>query len=108
MSTENSLSKQRVLGFFDNEVSMYILKDIDRLTNEIRPDKDTGLRGCTVALAMMLFAIIACGALSGFHSIVASGTTSKQLPRESAAKKVASGPKPEASVRPGRTSSPAT
>ncbi len=58
MSTENSLSKQRVLGFFDNEVSMYILKDIDRLTNEIRPDKDTGLRGCTVALAMMLFAII--------------------------------------------------
>ncbi|MFC1514457.1 carbon starvation protein A [Candidatus Omnitrophota bacterium] len=39
----------------------------------------------------MLFVIIACGALSGFHSIVASGTTSKQLPRESAAKKVAFG-----------------
>ena len=51
-----SLAKQRVLGFFDNEVSMYILKDIDKL-NEIRPDKD-GLCGCTVPLAMMLFAII--------------------------------------------------
>ncbi len=29
----------------------------------------------------MLFVIIACGAISGFHSLVASGTTSKQLPR---------------------------
>ena len=53
-----SPSKERVLGFFDHEVSMYILKDVDRLTNEIRPDKGTGLRGCTVPLAMMLFAVI--------------------------------------------------
>ncbi|MBD3347178.1 MAG: carbon starvation protein A [Chitinivibrionales bacterium] len=29
----------------------------------------------------MMFIIVACGALSGFHSLVASGTTSKQLPR---------------------------
>lgn len=29
----------------------------------------------------MLFVTIACGAISGFHSMVASGTTSKQLPR---------------------------
>jgi carbon starvation protein len=29
----------------------------------------------------MLFVVIACGAISGFHSLVASGTTSKQLPR---------------------------
>jgi len=29
----------------------------------------------------MLFVTIACGAISGFHSLVASGTTSKQLPR---------------------------
>ncbi|MBD3320527.1 MAG: carbon starvation protein A [Chitinivibrionales bacterium] len=28
----------------------------------------------------MMFIIVACGALSGFHSLVASGTTSKQLP----------------------------
>jgi carbon starvation protein len=39
----------------------------------------------------MLFVIIACGALSGFHSLVASGTTSKQLPSEAHAKKVAYG-----------------
>jgi carbon starvation protein len=29
----------------------------------------------------MLFVTIACGAISGFHSLVASGTTSKQIPR---------------------------
>ncbi len=29
----------------------------------------------------MMFVTIACGAISGFHSLVASGTTSKQLPR---------------------------
>jgi len=29
----------------------------------------------------MLFVTIACGAISGFHSLVSSGTTSKQLPR---------------------------
>ncbi|MBL7152865.1 MAG: carbon starvation protein A [Phycisphaerae bacterium] len=29
----------------------------------------------------MLFVSIACGAISGFHSLVSSGTTSKQLPR---------------------------
>lgn len=30
----------------------------------------------------MLFVIIACGAISGFHSLVASGTTAKQLDNE--------------------------
>jgi len=34
----------------------------------------------------MLFVIVACGAISGFHSLVASGTTSKQLDRESQGK----------------------
>lgn len=34
----------------------------------------------------MLFIIIACGACSGFHAIIASGTTSKQLRRETDAK----------------------
>ena len=29
----------------------------------------------------MLFVTVACGAISGFHSLVSSGTTSKQLPR---------------------------
>jgi carbon starvation protein len=34
----------------------------------------------------MLFVIVACGAISGFHSLVASGTTSKQLAKESQGK----------------------
>lgn len=38
-----------------------------------------------------LFITIACGAISGFHSIVASGTTSKQLACETDAKPVAYG-----------------
>ena len=39
----------------------------------------------------MLFVIIACGAISGFHSIVAGGTTSKQLPDEPAGKLIGFG-----------------
>ncbi|TAG08425.1 MAG: carbon starvation protein A [Verrucomicrobia bacterium] len=38
-----------------------------------------------------LFITVACGACSGFHSVVASGTTSKQLLRESDARRVAYG-----------------
>ena len=51
-----SAEKKRVLGFFNNEVSMYILKDIDKL-DEIKPDKD-GLSGCTIPHALMLFSVI--------------------------------------------------
>ena len=39
----------------------------------------------------ILFIIIACGAISGFHALVAGGTSSKQLARESDAKKVGYG-----------------
>ncbi|MEN6510777.1 MAG: carbon starvation protein A [Chloroherpetonaceae bacterium] len=39
----------------------------------------------------MLFVIIACGAISGFHSLVASGTTAKQLDKEANAQKIAFG-----------------
>jgi len=39
----------------------------------------------------MLFVIIACGAISGFHSLCASGTTSKQLDKESDAKVIGYG-----------------
>ena len=38
-----------------------------------------------------LFVTIACGAISGFHSLVSSGTTSKQLNREKDAKPIAYG-----------------
>jgi carbon starvation protein len=47
--------------------------------------------GTTPPLLPVLFITIACGACSGFHSIVASGTTSKQLDRETDAKPVAYG-----------------
>ena len=35
-----------------------------------------------------LFITVACGAVSGFHSLVSSGTTAKQLARESQARKI--------------------
>lgn len=38
-----------------------------------------------------LFVTIACGAVSGFHSLVASGTTSKQVDKESQAQPIAYG-----------------
>src|SRR5688572_12674514 len=47
--------------------------------------------GTTPPLLPVLFITIACGACSGFHSIVASGTTSKQLNRETDARPVAYG-----------------
>ncbi len=45
----------------------------------------------TVALFPMLFITIACGACSGFHSLIASGTTAKQLRKETDAKVVGYG-----------------
>ena len=42
-------------------------------------------------LVPMLFITIACGACSGFHSLIASGTTSKQLRRETDAKAIGYG-----------------
>ncbi len=48
-------------------------------------DKNLGL------LFPAMFVTIACGACSGFHSVVASGTTAKQLAREHHARPVAYG-----------------
>jgi len=42
-------------------------------------------------LVPMLFITIACGACSGFHSLIASGTTSKQLRRETDARPIGYG-----------------
>jgi carbon starvation protein len=47
--------------------------------------------GTTPPIFPILFITVACGACSGFHSIVASGTTSKQLHNEADAKPVAYG-----------------
>jgi carbon starvation protein len=38
-----------------------------------------------------LFIIIACGAISGFHALVAGGTSSKQISRESVARRIGFG-----------------
>lgn len=55
---------------------------------------DKGTVGSGVSLGTMfpaLFVTIACGAISGFHSLVASGTTSKQLDKEKDALPIAYG-----------------
>ena len=51
---------------------------------EIRQDafKTFNAEGATGALFPFLFVTIACGACSGFHGLVCSGTTSKQISRE--------------------------
>ena len=46
---------------------------------------------CTTPVFPVLFTTIACGAISGFHSLVSSGTTSKQLDKEKDAKPIAYG-----------------
>ncbi len=59
-------------------------------------DEATGLAAVNKAatsgyLFPALFITIACGAISGFHSLVSSGTTSKQLDSEKYAKPIAYG-----------------
>jgi carbon starvation protein len=39
----------------------------------------------------MLFVTVACGAISGFHALIASGTSSKQIANETQAKKIGFG-----------------
>ena len=60
-----------------------------------RPSLDTlpllNTEGNTTPVFPVLFTTIACGAISGFHSLVASGTTSKQLDKETDAKPIAYG-----------------
>ncbi|MBD5516995.1 MAG: carbon starvation protein A [Lachnospiraceae bacterium] len=45
----------------------------------------------TQYLFPVLFTTVACGAISGFHSLVSSGTTSKQLDKETDARPIAYG-----------------
>lgn len=51
----------------------------------------TNEKGVVKYLFPALFTMIACGAISGFHSLVSSGTTSKQLDKETDAKPIAYG-----------------
>lgn len=48
----------------------------------VAPAINTALPDGTPAIWPLLFVTIACGAISGFHGAVASGTTSKQLDKE--------------------------
>jgi carbon starvation protein len=54
-------------------------------------DMATGRATMRGAIWPILFITVACGAISGFHSLVASGTTSKQIPRESDCRRVGYG-----------------
>lgn len=51
----------------------------------------TGLKTSAGWIFPVLFVTVACGAISGFHSLVASGTTAKQLNKERDAKIVGYG-----------------
>ena len=61
------------------------------LRPEIQMSGFTGFEVNGQFLFPALFVTVACGAISGFHSLVGSGTSSKQLYKESDAKKVGYG-----------------
>ncbi|RNE49877.1 carbon starvation CstA family protein [Corynebacterium alimapuense] len=48
----------------------------------VAPAINTNLPDGTPSMIPLLFVTIACGAISGFHGVVASGTSSKQLDKE--------------------------
>jgi len=64
---------------------------------QIRMEAFTGWRavnpvsGASDPLLPLLFVTVACGACSGFHALVASGTTAKQLDKESHMRPIAYG-----------------
>lgn len=61
------------------------------LRPEIQMDGFIGFNVGDQYLFPVLFVTVACGAISGFHSLVGSGTSSKQLYKESDAKKIGYG-----------------
>jgi carbon starvation protein len=60
-----------------------LLVGFDRI---VAPAVRTGLPEGTPSWFPFLFVTVACGAISGFHCLVASGTTSKQLDKETDAR----------------------
>lgn len=52
----------------------------------VAPAVNTAVPEGTPSLVPLLFVTIACGAISGFHGIVSSGTSAKQLDRETDAR----------------------
>lgn len=67
-------------------IGIFVANPTTRMSNEIHFHVE-GLG----YLFPLLFVTVACGAISGFHSLVASGTTSKQLNKESDAKTIGFG-----------------
>ncbi|MDF2158920.1 carbon starvation protein A [Algoriphagus sp. CAU 1675] len=67
-------------------VGVFVANPEIKMSNEITVSTDN-----LGYIFPVLFVTIACGAISGFHSLVASGTTSKQLDKESDAKIVGFG-----------------
>ena len=61
------------------------------LRPEIQMDGFVGFNVNGQYLFPILFVTVACGAISGFHSLVGSGTSAKQLYKESDAKKIGYG-----------------
>lgn len=61
------------------------------LRPEIQMDGFVGFNVDGQYLFPLLFVTVACGAISGFHSLVGSGTSAKQLYKESDAKKIGYG-----------------
>lgn len=61
-----------------------VLVGLDRIVAPLVNDVPAG----SPSIFPFLFITIACGAISGFHSLVASGTTAKQLDRETDARYV--------------------
>jgi carbon starvation protein len=54
-------------------------------------DLAAGYTALKAPLWPILFITVACGAISGFHSLVASGTTVKQIPKESDIRRIGYG-----------------
>ena len=59
-----------------------------RINNAVAPAFNAHVPAGTPPLVPLLFVTIACGAISGFHGLVGSGTTSKQLRRMGEARTV--------------------
>lgn len=78
-------SHQLVVGLFLLILGLFILNP-ELSAPAIRPESEEGF-----SLFPMLFITIACGAISGFHGLVGSGTTSKQLSRMSHARPIGYG-----------------
>ncbi|MGE3778668.1 MAG: carbon starvation protein A [Pirellulaceae bacterium] len=72
-----------------------ILQGIGGIVSGVEPTQFPAFRGWETpkgdTLFPMLFITIACGACSGFHALIASGTTSKQLRVETDAKLIGYG-----------------